>query len=213
MPAMRIAAITTFDKASLFLDSVVGSSGCVETVATCDRVERLLWPSGTPLRLMGRVSDERLGERDNWREAGRDGAPFAEAGLDSVNGDGLVSKDRDLRWAKDDCDSVPRATAAAIPAPPFPLAFLFAIVASSKISRFRFGESGAVCDGRNWASVIAAPSSFGASRAGIAACLCRRGDESGSACTRSAGSWASGCSGDGEGGVGKVSAAEGAIVP
>jgi hypothetical protein len=42
MPAMRIAAMTTRDRASLFLDSVVGSSGCSGTVATCDRVERLL---------------------------------------------------------------------------------------------------------------------------------------------------------------------------
>jgi hypothetical protein len=115
MPAMRIAAMITLDKASLFLDSAVGSSGCSGTVATCDRVERLFCPSGIPLRLSGRISDETLGERDSWRETGRERAPFAEGGLESVNGEGLVSKDRDLRWAKDDCDSFPRATAAALP--------------------------------------------------------------------------------------------------
>jgi len=45
-PCMRIAAMTTLTSASLFRDSVVGSSGCMGTVATCDRFDRLACASG-----------------------------------------------------------------------------------------------------------------------------------------------------------------------
>jgi hypothetical protein len=92
---MRIAAMTTFTSASLFLDSVVGSSGCRGTVATCDRFERLLCASGWPLWLNGRVSEERLGDRESWRELGRDSAPDAEGGLESGNGEALMSMESD----------------------------------------------------------------------------------------------------------------------
>jgi hypothetical protein len=141
---MRMAAMTTLDKASLFLDSVVASSGWSGTVATWDRFERLLCASN-PLRLEGRMSEEILGERDSCREPGRDSALFAEGGLESGNGEVLVSMERNWRWPSGGWDSVPRAAAAAIPAPPFPLASLLEIVASSKMSRFRFGEPGVAC--------------------------------------------------------------------
>jgi hypothetical protein len=216
--------MTTRERASLFLDSVVGSSGCSDTVATWDRVERLLVPSTRPLRLSGRTSDARLGERDNWREDGRDRALFAEAGRPSANGVPLVSTERDLRCPRACCDSPPRAAAAAIPAPPLPLAFLFATVASSKRSRFRLGESGTAgassCGGRNWASTFEVAllvlSAGDADSVSNVARWYRRSDDSGNACTRSSGRscwWASGCSGDDDGGVGSAPAAVGAIVP
>jgi hypothetical protein len=83
---MRNAAMTTRDRASLFLDDVVGSSSsCRDTVATCDKLDRLLELSKTPLRLSGLASDDMLGERDNGRGAGRGKAPFAEGGLASVS--------------------------------------------------------------------------------------------------------------------------------
>ena len=86
----------TRERASLFLDSVVGSSDWRGTVATCERFERLPCTS-VPLRLRGRVSEDILGERDNWRELVRDRVPLAEGGLMSGKGEALVSVDSDFR--------------------------------------------------------------------------------------------------------------------
>jgi hypothetical protein len=132
-PCMRIAAMTTRESASLFLDSVVGSSGCSETVATRDRFERLFCPSSVSLRLSGLVSEDTLGDRESWRG-------------------------EDLRWLKTCCDSpllAAAAAAAATPSPPLLRAFFFAAVASSNKSLLRTGDLGAAsawCSGaRNWA--------------------------------------------------------------
>jgi len=96
---MRIAAMTIFTSASLFRDSVVGSSGCIGTVATCDRLERLLCASGKPLRLIGLASDDTLGDRDNGLELERERAPCADDGRESGYGAVLKSiESDDLRW-------------------------------------------------------------------------------------------------------------------
>lgn len=99
---MRIAAITTRDNASLFLDSVVCSSDCV---ATCDNADRFGCDSGAPFLLKGRVSEDILGDRESGRDSGRDRA-FAEGGRDKACAEGgrdsecdvcFVSMERDLR--------------------------------------------------------------------------------------------------------------------
>jgi hypothetical protein len=88
--------MTTRDSASLFLDSVVGSSGCNETVATCERPERLACPSGTPFRLSGRMSEDILGDLESLRDGGRESMPFADDGLVSGIGVTFESMDMDL---------------------------------------------------------------------------------------------------------------------
>lgn len=97
---MRMAAMTTRDRASLFLDSVVGSSGCSGTVATWDKVDRFVWLSGAPFLLRGRTSDEILGDLEYGRVDGRANA-CAEGGLESGPGSVLVSMDSDFRWPKE----------------------------------------------------------------------------------------------------------------
>ena len=156
---MRIAAITTRDRASLFLDSVVGSSVCKGIVSTCDNVERFVWPSDTPFLLRGRMSEEMLGELENVRDDGRASA-CAEGGLESGYGSAFVSIESDFRWPNDCWLSwaLAAAAAAAIPSPPLLLAFFRFNSASSKISRFRFGEtgvdSGVYVGGRNCGSMF-----------------------------------------------------------
>lgn len=148
-----MAAMTTLERASLFLDSVVGSSGCREIVSTRERFERLPWASAASLRLSGLVSELMLGDRDSWRDDGRGRGPCADDGRESGNGDDVESIEMDFRWAYGRGPSVARAAAAATAPPPLPLAFLFAIVASSKRSRLRLGDFGAICElgtgGRN----------------------------------------------------------------
>lgn len=90
------------------------------------------------------MSELTLGERDSWRDTGRDNVPCADEGRDSGNCDAFESIEVDLRWAYERWGSVARAAAAAIPPPPLPLAFLFARVASSNRSRFRLGDFGAL---------------------------------------------------------------------
>jgi hypothetical protein len=89
--------MTTRDNASLFLDSVVGSSGCNETVATCERPERLACPSGTPFRLSGRMSEDMLGDLESRRDGGRVSMPFADSGRMSGIGVSFESMDMDFR--------------------------------------------------------------------------------------------------------------------
>lgn len=98
---MRMAAMTTRDRASLFLDSVVGSSGCSGTVATWDKVDRFVWLSGAPFLLRGRESDEMLGDLECVRDIGRANA-WAEGGRESEPpGSTLVSMDIELRRPKE----------------------------------------------------------------------------------------------------------------
>ena len=82
-PCIRIAAMTTLTSASLLRDSVVGSSGCMGTVATCERLDRRVCASGGPLRLSGLVSDEMLGDREMRCDVGRDKWSDADGGLES----------------------------------------------------------------------------------------------------------------------------------
>jgi hypothetical protein len=63
--------MTTRDKASLFLVSVVGSSDCNDTVSTRESVERFDGPSERPFLLSGRVSEDILGDRESVRDGGR----------------------------------------------------------------------------------------------------------------------------------------------
>jgi hypothetical protein len=151
-----MAAMTTFVKASLFLDSVVGSSGCSEMVETRDRFDRLFCDSDNPFRLSGLTSVEMLGERDNGLEAGRDVVPFADGGRKSGWGEVFISIESDFRCPAELWDSVPRAAAAAMLMPPFAFAFLLAIVATSNMSRLRLGdpepEVSLSVVGKNWAS-------------------------------------------------------------
>jgi hypothetical protein len=149
-PCMRMAAITTFVSASLFLDSIVGSSGCDEIVSTRDRFERFPCASAVSFRLSGLISAVMLGDRESWRDDGRDKGACADGGRESGCGETLESIDIDFRCTYGRCDSFARAAAAAMPSPPLPLAFLFAIVASSNRSRLRLGDFGApwtVCSG------------------------------------------------------------------
>jgi hypothetical protein len=87
--------MTTFTSASLFRDSVVGSSGCRGTVATWDKLDRLACDSGWPFRLSGLVSDERLGDRESWRDVGRDRWSEAEGCLDPEKDEAFVSIESD----------------------------------------------------------------------------------------------------------------------
>lgn len=100
-----------------------------------------MWPSGSPFLLSGRVSEEILGDLESCLEGGRDSTALADAGLKSGKGDALVSIDSDLRCVVEVRLSLAFAAAAATSSPPFLLAFVRNCVASSKISRFRFGDS------------------------------------------------------------------------
>jgi hypothetical protein len=188
-PCMRIAAMTTRESASLFLDSVVGSSGCSDIVATRDRFERLFCPSSVSLRLSGLISDDTLGDRESWRDEGRDN-PCADDGRLSENGAPLASIE-DLRRLYPCCDSLPRAAAAATPSPPLLRAFFLAAAASSNKSRLRTGDLGAAsvwCSGaRNWAN--GASGGGGESDRGRGTCELKSCDERGRACTWSSASW------------------------
>lgn len=141
---MRIAAITTLVSASLFLDSVVGSSGCKEIVSTRDSCERLPGASAVSFLLSGLISEVMLGDRDSCRDAGRGKMLCADDGRESGNGVVFKSIELDLRSEYGRCDSVARAAAAATPCPPLPFAFLLASVASSNKSRLRLGDLGAM---------------------------------------------------------------------
>ena len=88
--------MTTLLRASLFLDSVACPSDWRDSVATCDRLERLLGASKKPFRLDGLMSDEILGERESGREEDRCSVLLADEGLQSVKGDVLVSLESDL---------------------------------------------------------------------------------------------------------------------
>ena len=190
-PCIRIAAMTTRESASLFLDSVVGSSDCIdETVATRDKFERLpCCPSSVSLRLSGRPSETTLGDLESWREAGRDN-PCADAGRPSANGPPLAASNDELRRPKTCCASLPLAAAAATPSPPLLRAFFFAAVASSNRSLLRtggeLGTARAWCSGaRNCACCTTAPSPSsskgGGESGGRGTCALSRCDESGSA--------------------------------
>lgn len=92
--------MTTLTSASLFRDSVVGSSGLMGTVATWERLDRLVCASGGPLRLIGLASEEMLGDRDSGRELECGRGPDEDDGLESGKGEALLSMDNDdLRWA------------------------------------------------------------------------------------------------------------------
>jgi hypothetical protein len=227
---MRIAASTTRVSASLFLLSIVSSSGCRGTVSTLESVERLVWVSPRLFR-SGWVSEETLGdleERESGRDGGRASAPPADAGRMSVKeGMDLVSMDRDRWCARGRCKSAafPAAAAAETPWPPFLFAFFCFWVASSQMSSLRLGEAGfggAVVatngDGRNCASLALEGSvarSAGETGGNKVAPLgrCRRSDDSGRACAINSGNPPSTSSGSEDGGVGITPCTPGEIVP